>query len=96
MLIMFISLLIHLLTHSLTHLLNQSLVSPHTFRIIKNRIYYVSDAQLKLACNVGRDNLISVGVCFGKFTKNLKFRLAITCMDYLSQYAQHKGTHLLI
>lgn len=64
--------------------------SPHTFRIIKNRVYYVSDMQLKLACNVGKDNLISCGVCFGKFTKNLKFRLTVTCLDYLSQYAQNK------
>lgn len=64
--------------------------APHTFRIIKDRVYYVSEAQLKLSSNIGRENLLSVGVCFGKFTKGLKFRLAITCLDYLSQYAQYK------
>ena len=40
-----------------------------TFRMIKNRVYYMSGAHLKLASNISRDNLISVGVCFGKFTK---------------------------
>lgn len=45
---------------------------------------------LKRAENVGRDNLISLGVCFGKFTKTLKFRLHITCLDYIAQYAKYK------
>ena len=31
--------------------------------------------------------MISAGVCFGKFTHNGKFRLQITCLDYLAQYA---------
>jgi ribosome biogenesis protein Nip4 len=26
-------------------------------------------------------------VCFGKFTKSGKFKLQITCLDYLAQYA---------
>ena len=63
---------------------------PHTFRLIKDRVYYLSEAQLKLASNIGRDNLISLGTCFGKYTKGGKFRLHVTCLDYLAQYAQHK------
>ena len=63
---------------------------PHTFRIIKDRVFYLSDAQMKLATNIARDNLMSIGTCFGKFTKSGKLRLHITCLDYLSQYAQHK------
>lgn len=31
-----------------------------------------------------------VGTCFGKFTKGGKFRLSITCLDYLSKYAKNK------
>lgn len=111
---------------------------PHTFRLIKDRVYYLSNSQLKLATNIGRDNLISVGecfrfivslnwtcpvfacislvitdnwriaavydwflkeipiyvytigVCFGKFTQSGKFRLHVTCLDYLSQYSKNK------
>lgn len=36
------------------------------------------------------DNIISIGTCFGKFTKSGKFRLHITSLDYLSPYAQVK------
>lgn len=63
---------------------------PHTFRLINDRVYYLSEMQLKLATNIGRDNLVSVGTCFGKFTQSGKFRLHITCLDYLSQYSKHK------
>jgi len=31
-----------------------------------------------------------MGTCFGKFTKSLKFRLHITCLDYLAQFAKYK------
>ena len=63
---------------------------PHTFRVVQNRVYYVSDSHLRLASNIGRENLISVGTCFGKFSKNGKFRIHITCLDYMSQYAKNK------
>jgi len=63
---------------------------PHTFRLIKDRVYYLSDHQLRLSTNIARDNLISLGTCFGKFTKGGKFRLHVTCLDYLVQYAQYK------
>jgi len=43
---------------------------------------------LRRAENVGRDHLISVGVCFGKFTKTLKFKLHVTALDHLAQYAK--------
>lgn len=63
---------------------------PHTFRLVKDRVYYLSEAQLKLASNIGRENLISLGTCFGKFTKGGKFRLHVTCLDYLAQFAKYK------
>lgn len=62
----------------------------HTFRLVKDRVYYLSEAQMKLATNIGRENLICLGTCFGKFTKSGKFRIHVTCLDYLAQYAKYK------
>ncbi|XP_039186908.1 60S ribosome subunit biogenesis protein NIP7 homolog isoform X1 [Crotalus tigris] len=45
---------------------------------------------LKLATNIPRDSLVSLGTCFGKFTKTQKFRLHITALDYLAPYAKYK------
>merc|ERR1712222_114378 len=53
-------------------------------------VYYVSEKIMKLGSNVARENLISLGTCFGKFTKSRKFRLHITALDFLAPYAQHK------
>ncbi|KAJ8982843.1 hypothetical protein NQ317_016005 [Molorchus minor] len=36
------------------------------------------------------EQLVSVGTCFGKFTKSNKFRLNITALNYLAPYAQSK------
>jgi 60S ribosome subunit biogenesis protein NIP7 len=62
----------------------------YCFRLHRDRVYYVSERIMKLAANVARDNLISLGTCFGKFTKTKKFRLHITALDFLAPYAQHK------
>ena len=43
---------------------------------------------MKIACNIGRDELISFGTCFGKFTKTGKFMLHITALDFLAPYAK--------
>ena len=63
---------------------------PHTFRIIRDRVYYISDSQMRIASSIGREQLISLGTCFGKFSKNGKFRLHITCLDYITMYAKNK------
>lgn len=47
-----------------------------------------SEKILKLATNISRDKLVSVGTCFGKFTKTNKFRLHITALDFLAPYAK--------
>ena len=62
----------------------------HTLRLIKNRVYYLSEFQLKLATNIARENLVSLGTCFGKFTKSGKFHLHVTSLDYISRYAKYK------
>lgn len=33
---------------------------------------------------------MAAGTCFGKFTKTKKFKLHVTCLDYLAQYARYK------
>jgi hypothetical protein len=45
---------------------------------------------MRRASNVEKKALVSMGTCFGKFTKTSKFRLHITALDYLAQYAKYK------
>ncbi|KAJ1954182.1 ribosome biosynthesis protein nip7, partial [Dispira parvispora] len=63
---------------------------PYCFRLHGNKVYYVSEAVMKKAICVGRDQLLSLGTCFGKYTKSGKFRLNITALDYLAQYTKYK------
>lgn len=67
----------------------------YCFREQKDRVYYVSEKILLLAESVSPDNLISVGICFGKFTKSNKFLLHITALTYLAPYAQVWYCHVL-
>lgn len=43
---------------------------------------------MRKATNVARENLVSLGTCFGKITKSGKFRLHITALDFLAPYAK--------
>ena len=45
---------------------------------------------MRLGISVARPNLVSLGTCFGKFSKSGKFKLHITALDYLAQYAKYK------
>ncbi|NXF53174.1 NIP7 protein, partial [Oceanites oceanicus] len=47
-----------------------------------------SEKLLKVAASIPRDNLVSLGTCFGKFTKTQKFRLSVTALDFLAPYAK--------
>jgi ribosome biogenesis protein Nip4 len=62
----------------------------HCFRLHKGRVYYVSEASMRLSISVARPNLVSLGTCLGKFSKSGKFKLHITSLDYLAQYAKYK------
>uniref|UniRef100_H2ZDC5 60S ribosome subunit biogenesis protein NIP7 homolog n=1 Tax=Ciona savignyi TaxID=51511 RepID=H2ZDC5_CIOSA len=62
----------------------------YCFRLHKERVYYVAEDIMLKATNVCRENLICLGVCFGKFTKTRKFRLHVTALDYLAPYAKFK------
>ena len=63
---------------------------PFLFRLIKDRVWYMSESVMKLANTIGRDQLMAAGVCLGKFTKGGKFRLQVTALDFVGKYAQHK------
>ncbi|TID31293.1 hypothetical protein CANINC_000134 [Pichia inconspicua] len=63
---------------------------PHVFRVQKDRVYYMPDSIAKFATSVARKNLMSVGICFGKFTKTGKFRLHITSLSTLAPLAKYK------
>eukprot|EP00656_Telonema_subtile_P055254 TRINITY_DN8491_c0_g1_i2.p1 TRINITY_DN8491_c0_g1~~TRINITY_DN8491_c0_g1_i2.p1 ORF type:complete len:181 (+),score=27.42 TRINITY_DN8491_c0_g1_i2:82-624(+) len=63
----------------------------HFFRLHEERVYYLSETAMRLTTNIQRENLMCVGTCFGKFTHSKKFRLHITCLDYLAQYAKYKA-----
>ena len=63
---------------------------PHVFRLLKDRVFYVSTKLANLATSVPRKNLLSLGTCLGKFSKTGKFRLHITALDFLAQYATYK------
>ena len=62
----------------------------YVFRLHKDRVYYINSEVLKLAAHIGKDELVGAGTCFGKFTKTEKFKLHITCLDYLAKYAKYK------
>ncbi|NXU50562.1 NIP7 protein, partial [Turnix velox] len=62
----------------------------YCFRLHRDRVYYLSEKLLKVATSIPRDNLVSLGTCFGKFTKSQKFRLSVTALDYLAPYAKYK------
>ena len=62
----------------------------YCFRLQKDRVYYMRLQIAQQATSIGRDNLLSIGTCFGKFTKTGKFRLHITALPYLAQYCSCK------
>lgn len=67
-----------------------ALLQPHVFRLHRSRVYYVRESLMRQAISVPRANLISLGVCLGKFSKTEKFRLHITGLDLMGRYAKNK------
>jgi ribosome biogenesis protein Nip4 len=45
---------------------------------------------MKRAVSVARDQLVSLGVCVGKFTHSDKFKLTIGALELLATHAKHK------
>lgn len=69
---------------------NSSRKQPHVFRLHRSRVYYIRESLLRQAVSVPRANLISLGVCLGKFSKTEKFRLHVTALDLMGKYAKNK------
>ena len=63
---------------------------PHCFRLHKDRVFYASERVMRQAGSVAREELVSMGVCFGRFTKSRKFRLKITALAHLAQHAKFR------
>ena len=64
---------------------------PHMKSIAEvDRVHYLPLPMLHLATSIARPNLISLGTCFGKFSKTGKFKLGVTSLDWLAKYAKHK------
>uniref|UniRef100_A0A915ALU0 60S ribosome subunit biogenesis protein NIP7 homolog n=2 Tax=Parascaris TaxID=6254 RepID=A0A915ALU0_PARUN len=62
--------------------------SQYCFRLHKDRVYYCSEALMRKAACIAREQLLSFGTCLGKFTKSKKFHVHITALDYLAPYAK--------
>jgi 60S ribosome subunit biogenesis protein NIP7 len=63
---------------------------PYVLRLNRQRVFYLSEAQLKQTTSFSRDTLISAGTCVGKFTHSGKFQLTIHFLEVLAQFAKHK------
>lgn len=64
--------------------------STYVFRYHKERVYYCSEELMKKAACIARNNLVSFGTCFGKFSKSGKFMLSVTSLDYIAPYAKYR------
>ncbi|KAK4686410.1 60S ribosome subunit biogenesis protein NIP7, partial [Tremellales sp. Uapishka_1] len=75
---------------NLVHLIDRDDDDAYCFRLHKDRVYYLPLPMLHLATSVARPNLISLGTCFGRFSKSGKFKLGVTALDWLAKYAKYK------
>ena len=64
------------------------MLAPVTVDVLMPTCSICREEIMKKATNVGRENLICLGTCFGKFTKSGKFKLQITALDFLAPYAK--------
>ncbi|KAG1767271.1 hypothetical protein EDD22DRAFT_876215 [Suillus occidentalis] len=67
---------------NLIHLIDRK-DEPYCFRLHKDRVYYVSESSMRMSISVARPNFVSVGTCFGKFSKSGKFKLHVTALDHI-------------
>ena len=74
---------------NLVHLIDRP-DEPYCFRLHRDRVFYVSESSMRLGISVARPSLVSLGTCLGKFGKSGKFKLHVTALDYLAQYAKYK------
>jgi 60S ribosome subunit biogenesis protein NIP7 len=58
--------------------------------LVKDRVYYVSEALVRQGASVERKRMLSLGTCMGKFTHTGKFRLHITALPLVAPFAPYK------
>ncbi|EEQ82024.1 hypothetical protein NCER_101340 [Vairimorpha ceranae BRL01] len=68
----------------------QFLTNDRTFLIHDKRVLLVPNSLMKCLSSVPKDNLVYCGTVIGKFTKSNKFRICISSVHILSQYALNK------
>ncbi|XP_075241258.1 galactose mutarotase-like isoform X1 [Convolutriloba macropyga] len=59
-------------------------------RLHRDRVFYAREDLLTASITIPRKHLVSVGTCIGKFTKTGKFKLLITALPLIADYAQYK------
>ena len=63
---------------------------PRVFRLIKKRVYLMTESMVKLCSVFAKEHILHGGVCLGQFSKTGKFRLGITSLGVVSKYAPTK------
>ena len=61
-----------------------------TFRVHKDRVYYLRKDIADLCPPFASKLLLSAGICMGKFTKKGRFFLHVTCLPIIAPIAQYK------
>lgn len=62
----------------------------YVFRLHGSRVYYMRLSLANLATSIPRANLLSLGICVGKFTKTGKFRIHVTALEVIAPHARYK------
>ncbi|OJJ88397.1 ribosome biosynthesis protein NIP7 [Aspergillus glaucus CBS 516.65] len=62
----------------------------YVFRLHGSRVYYMRLSLANLATSIPRTNLLSLGICVGKFTKTGKFRIHVTALEVIAPHARYK------
>ena len=69
---------------------HKELLSLYELRLNNQRVYLITKELLKAVSQIGRDKIVSCGITLGKITKTENFRISITAMNILGQFALHK------
>lgn len=68
-----------------------SFYGPMTKIVLNNQqVFYLTGEILKHAQKIPRENIICMGTCLGRFTKNGNFRLKISSLHVLFTYCMNK------
>ncbi|KAI5171551.1 60S ribosome subunit biogenesis protein NIP7 [Nematocida sp. LUAm3] len=64
-----------------------SMMNPlHKLVLNNQKVFYTSTELLKRAGVVGRENIMCIGTCLGRFTKTNQFRIKITALPLIALY----------